>query len=391
MTDYKKWDKFCADLSSDTEDSDSGMEVDEGKENDNRGRSNADTTSSSSSSSSKKKGKKNSTGECTRCGQDASKGICRIPHPALYRQDCGATFGGGGMSQFYSCGACGQSYTEFKKNLETKDITIKGAKWCYEGPHTLDDLKDDKRKIDRNAVTLMVGPNLQKEIDELPTKYPKLKELVIRMGMCYDDKIQPSLDVKLPHLVTLDCDGVCFAKLVLNAQRTPILRKVRLKNVPDDCELEIVLPTLLDFSIQFWRGDSKIINDMLKAAKNLIRFDSYKLWVDELHFASNRLLEIDLHRSDSLQEISIWAPYLRALGLQACYSLNRIKILKNHRLKKHLPKNYKESVFEVQTRNAVLSKEAAADLKRNPRVKFGGFAHAGMPTEGMFADMNSYM
>ena len=37
----------------------------------------------------------------------------------------------------------------------------------------------------------------------------------------------------------------------------------------------------------------------------------------ELHFASNQLEEVDLHRSDSLETLTLWAPNLRKLGLQA--------------------------------------------------------------------------
>jgi hypothetical protein len=76
---------------------------------------------------------------------------------------------------------------------------------------------------------------------------------------------------------------------------------------------------------------------MLAAAKKLRAFDSYKLWVGALSFAGNSLESVDLHRSDGLAWLKIWAPNLRNLGLQGVYGLSRLDFLDCHSMQSQLP------------------------------------------------------
>ena len=52
------------------------------------------------------------------------------------------------------------------------------------------------------------------------------------------------------------------------------------------------------------------------ATVNLVSFDSYKLQLNEIHFASNELYDVDLHRSDYLEKITLWAPNLHEPSVQ---------------------------------------------------------------------------
>ena len=72
---------------------------------------------------------------------------------------------------------------------------------------------------------------------------------------------------------------------------------------------------------------------------------------DGLKFAGNSLRVINLHRSDCLRKISVWAPNLEHLGLQACYDLECINLQRAHPvLGRDLPKWHRPTHFTVNTR-----------------------------------------
>lgn len=98
-------------------------------------------------------------------------------------------------------------------------------------------------------------------------------------------------------------------------------------------------------------------------------------------------MSVDLHRSDSLQWLNIWAPNLQTLGLQACYSLQRLDFLDVHPLQSALPANHQIPDLLVNTANANLSAQAKRSLRNHPTAIKEGQQHGGVPTEGMFASM----
>ena len=61
---------------------------------------------------------------------------------------------------------------------------------------------------------------------------------------------------------------------------------------------------------------------MLQRAPKLKSLRCYKLWISSLSLASNELEVLDLHRSDSLGTLTLWAPNLRHLGLQGCFNVS---------------------------------------------------------------------
>ena len=130
---------------------------------------------------------------------------------------------------------------------------------------------------------------------------------------------------------------------------------------------------------------------MLRASTGLVAFDSYKLWAHEpLTFASTELRPIDVHRADdALPGLSIWAPNLQDVGLQACYGLEFLEFPETHATLSALvlPRSHEPTTFDVNTQNAYLGRAAAAALARNRMSRSGGSAHPGMPTESMFANM----
>ena len=198
----------------------------------------------------------------------------------------------------------------------------------------------------------------------------------------YDESITASLCHQMINLTTLSVEDVHITKLHLTAELTPKLVDLDLRNVPHDCDFNVVVPTLKRISIEFYTPDQEAlpINNMLAAATNLETFVSYKLWVcGELIFAGNNLRIIDLYRSDALRSVKIWAPNLEHLNLQACYGMSRVKILKRHpTLRKDLPKGHEPSTFTVNVVNAVMSASAIRSLEASGRCIIQGHSENNM-------------
>jgi len=261
----------------------------------------------------------------------------------------------------------------------TKETRIEGPEFCFAGVHTTKALPgSDMRRAFPNAVSIAAGPSLQADIDALPVH---VQTLTIRSGSgSYDDRLQGvTLEKYLPELQELQLIDVSFEKIVLSAALTPMLRHLKLQNVPDECDLTLELPELRTVSIHFLGDCDEVINTMLRSATRLEKFDSYKLWVDELHFASNDLISVDLHRSDRLRTLTLWAPNLSALGLQACYGLDKLNFLKTHpTLAALLPHSHHRPPLKVNTTNANLGPQARLALEEHPNVVKSRTSHQGM-------------
>lgn len=283
---------------------------------------------------------------CARCFEPCSSsgGRCRVPHPQHMRQDAGSMFNGSAKIACYHCSACNASFravSDFTDGDGSGEAfgpeRIEGAEWCFDGRHSSIPLAPgDSRRVFPHAAYLTAGPRLQAQLDALPRD---TVTLYISNDHGYEQpRGSPSfvLDLdapperagasggedgggptaRFPQLKELQLEGVAFSHIRLSGAGTPALADVSLQNIGDDCELSIELPSLKEFTIRFWHGDDDAINALLAAAPRLERFRAYKLWVHSLQFASNALTEIDLHRSDSLHELTIWAPLLATLNLQ---------------------------------------------------------------------------
>jgi len=149
-----------------------------------------------------------------------------------------------------------------------------------------------------------------------------------------------------------------------------------LQNVGDDCQLNVVLPKLEELNFTHFSGDGPAVQRMITAATKLKSFDSFKLHcADHLTFASNELSEIRLHQAEFLSSLTIWAPRLRYLNLQAS-NPSRITIQDTHAmLETHpLPKGFTPTPIQVFTLNATclrsqLSFQLQEYLTGHQRVK----------------------
>ena len=261
------------------------------------------------------------------------------------------------------------------------------ARWCYSGKHTVKPLAvSEKSRVSSDIVTIETSANMQSEIDALPQNVRILTITKPSAGYI-DDQIRPKLAVSMPQLETVRLIDVCFSKIKFNESLTPKLQSIEMQNVPSDCQMDVLSPQLKHFEMNYYNPprDETWIHRMLASATQLQTFDSYKLCVTTLTFASNHLVRIKLHRSDILSELTIWAPALEELNLQACYDLERLYILEDHALND--PRRFKVSTdtmetwrnepgntatrfspIQVNTTNACLSEQVVLTLQSNDRV-----------------------
>lgn len=105
----------------------------------------------------------------------------------------------------------------------------------------------------------------------------------------------------MPKLHKLQLIDVPFSKIKLDSQFAPLVEELFLQNIPDECDMTVLLPELKSFTMHYYMGDGDWIHDMLSTSKKLKTFDSYKLRVGpQLNFAGNELESIRLHRAELL-------------------------------------------------------------------------------------------
>jgi hypothetical protein len=325
---------------------------------------------------------------------DSNIGRCTVPHPVHLSEDQGSSMGGGNNTWMFSCEACDEHYQKSSPvfDVATAPIT-RGPKFCYSGIHTIKPLPDsDQRRISNDILVIDCGPNVQQEIDNIPKTMPNVRVLTIRRTGFYDEDNNPTLNVAMPKLKTLKLIDVCFSKVNLNNKLTPLVEELVMQNIPDDCEVTVQLPQLKEMTLHYYSGeDGTWINDMLATATKLERFDSYKLRsfrTPELYFAGNDLRYICLHRAECLESLTVYAPKLEHLSLQACYGLDGdLTILETHPNFTR-PPGALSTIF-VNGTNACLSQSILQILQNNPRIMFDDDGYSSNPCEGFFADMQS--
>jgi len=251
------------------------------------------------------------------------------------------------------------------------------CQWCYHGRHTIKRLKDDRRRVGKRAETILVDEDdttrsIQGKLNTINAE--KVRILVIKKaeGSYYDEAIRPTLDLKMPKLEELQLLDVAFQNICLTPRTCPKLYFLEMQNIPDDCHVEIDCPLLQEVDVRHHHGDCKWVDTMLHVATNLQIFKSYKLGVGEISFAGSELKEIHLHRSDCLENVTIWAPRLKHLRMQGCYSLENLTF--PHQRPAHLGSADNENTlqqptpFKVETTNSCLSPGIIQTLKNHPRI-----------------------
>jgi hypothetical protein len=297
------------------------------------------------------------------------------------RKGMGSSHGAKGSREDFACDACGGSWSMMQER-EGAEWCCHGDQWCFHGEHTLQALdKRDACVIKPNSVDLVGGPELQAEIDALPSDSRVIKRLTVhKSGTYMDTKSHVSFTAGLARLKVLHIIDVCVATLHLTSTSVPALTELFVQNIGPleaDCDLSIVLPKLQDAKIFYLDvEDDAPIRDMLAAATTLVRFHSYKLrGADELEFASNSLESVVVHRTDCLSTLSVWSPVLKELTVQGCFGGfsdgAEVSILDEHPLKMSMPGGAGSALstgIEVSVLNSRLEARSLSRLCENPRV-----------------------
>merc|ERR1719186_2472710 len=148
----------------------------------------------------------------------------------------------------------------------------------------------------------------------------------------------PTLDfseVSFLNLKSLTIHYQSLKAVHFTKEKTPLLSSLTLEQNCDEVEtFHLDLPELRFMSFQFLTvRDPTGFGKSLSRCPKLESFFGYKLW--GLHVPkskTHRLVlpncsTLELHRSDDLNYLDIWAPKLEDLNLRACYSLDEVNIL----------------------------------------------------------------
>ena len=98
---------------------------------------------------------------------------CIVEHAEHLLEDHGSSFGPDGACLSFGCLACKKSFEMTSSaafGARRQDLKVtSGAKYCYQGRHTVKPLKegDQRRSYDDVLVLTLAGPALQSKIDSL--------------------------------------------------------------------------------------------------------------------------------------------------------------------------------------------------------------------------------
>jgi len=234
--------------------------------------------------------------------------------------------------------------------------------------------ESDLRRNFSNSVMVISGVanEIQTKVNDLDGN-SEVKVLKLIGDIRDHEERMINLIICLPSLDELILEDVHMGCMVLDQTSTPKLRKIWMQN-PNDSGRQnytIQCPNLEEFSIFHWgAGDWKWLQDMLDTATKLKKFDSYKLRVGYLKFASNHLESICLHRAELLQCVDIWAPRLTNFSVQAAYDLSQVHFLKIHALKAELPSDFTfDEELSVNAENVNLGNHALEAIATHPRFR----------------------
>ena len=290
------------------------------------------------------------SGKCTRCLRDASVGMCKIEHPKQYlkKGQCTMEFRGpraGCMAQQVHCDGCNQDFEMTSAMGGGEERITSGPKYCYEGPHTTEELTaDDKRRLAKAAVTIVIGDesgqSAQKKIDAFAKsgRSKQVKALIIRARDYCEEKFK--FEISLPKLEELTIDDALVEKLVLNDTLTPSLARLSVSNAAQDVVWNVTCSKLTYINLRhvtpFQKerpdrfvdlGKDCCIQEMINKSDALQHFDSYKLYnVGGLAFVGDHLKNVTLHRAESCTRVSICSQRIETVNCQSCWSLKQLRL-----------------------------------------------------------------
>ena len=116
-----------------------------------------------------------------------------------------------------------------------------------------------------------------------------------------------------------------------------------------------------------WGDNPDWVNIMLQHATQLESFDSYKLCVPHLIFASNHLNRIRLDRAECLSYLGLYAPRLTSLQIHGAHDLDEIQFFESAHPKLPKPSGSFDQELTIHATNAVLGRTARSAIRNHGR------------------------
>mmetsp|Transcript_14628 Transcript_14628/g.22030 ORF Transcript_14628/g.22030 Transcript_14628/m.22030 type:complete len:423 (+) Transcript_14628:41-1309(+) len=174
----------------------------------------------------------------------------------------------------------------------------------------------------------------QTQLNNIANYFPNLESLEIQPE--YEDNT-PRIDftmVRFPKLVDLTLDCIDLQHIHFDQENTPNLERLDIKNSRDCDYIYLDLSHLQSVGFEFVTlNDATDFGPSLSRCSKLESFSSYKLWGLSHHsgiqshpIINENLESLSLYRSDDLDGVALWCPKLSDLNLQACYSIEFLRL-----------------------------------------------------------------
>ena len=323
---------------------------------------------------------------CARCGASMADGGCRVPHPPHLLVDTGSAFGSGESRKSHSCRACGQDYTMVSRLGRGRQRAGRAALRVRDSPLLLG------RPHARPARSGRRAPRVARPGGRRRGRGRPGRDRRARRGRAAREGPLGAMVRRLDH-----ADVRPAARAARGApahrRRVPPRRAdpgddagaagaSRCRTCPRTARSACAARSCARWrsgTIRATRAGSRRCSTTRPSCAPSTRSKLQR--ARQLQFAGPELELIDLHRTDCLGALSVWAPTSRHLGLQAAKVLEVLEFPETHpvyhraRAASHVP-----TPFGVNTMNSCLGEAAKNALRANPRARRAAAAHRGMPT-----------
>lgn len=197
-------------------------------------------------------------------------------------------------------------------------------------------------------------------------------------------------EISKPPVLAFTASGIRFAELThLEIENWPLksgtfeesafpkLKSLHIRfpfdgepDTPDDWDVfKVRLPELQELILEHpGTVQPAELKAATQACPKLLYLCLYKVYVERLSLVLPSAKQVWLHRMECLKSVSIYAPCVKEMRLQACYDLTNVNILQRAQ---GIPAgSAEESKFVLDVTNCTFNKPEIDKLREHPRVKY---------------------